>query len=169
MMTSLSLRNLGLVGISLFAGVALTLAAQSILPLGIAAFAADDAVDLTPPPAWTMASLNAMELEDLGDIDWITVASGSLRNAESSLFQGDNIVAVWDAGPATLVMDTPATYDEFVVVLKGELILSDNDGNTATYHAGDMFMLPKGFMGTWEMTGEYRELIVVDTAAYLEE
>ncbi len=31
---------------------------------------------------------------------------------------------------------------------------------------GDMFMLPKGFEGTWEMTSEYRELIVVDSALY---
>jgi hypothetical protein len=29
-----------------------------------------------------------------------------------------------------------------------------------------MFMLQKGFLGTWEMTEDYRELIVVDTAAY---
>ena len=27
-------------------------------------------------------------------------------------------------------------------------------------------MLPKDFVGTWEMTEEYRELIVIDTVAY---
>ena len=27
-------------------------------------------------------------------------------------------------------------------------------------------MLPRGFVGTWEMTEEYRELIVIDTVAY---
>lgn len=171
-MTSPSLRNLGLIGISLFAGVVLTLAIQSILPQGMTAYAADEMaaeVDLTPPPRWTMDSLNAMDLEDLGDIDWITVQSGSLRNAETSLFEGDNIVVVWDAGPATLVMDAPSSLDEFVLVLKGELVLTDTDGNSATYGTGDMFMLPKGFMGTWDMTEEYRELIVVDTSAYLGE
>lgn len=155
----------GLMAVSLFAGVALTLAVQSNLQFDTSAIAAET-TSIKPPQSWTLDSLNAMELEDLGDIDWITVQSGSLPNSESSLFEGDNIVAVWEGGPAILLLDTPTTYDEFVVVLKGELILSDNDGNKATYRQGDMFMLPKGFMGTWEMTEEYRELIVVDTDAY---
>lgn len=157
--------NLGLAGISLVVGVALTLVVQSLLPLGETAVAAE-AVDLSPPKSWNIADLNAMELGALPDIDWIPVESGTLRNSETVLFEGENIVSVWDAGPAKLIFETPNTYDEFVVVLKGELILSDNDGNTATYNQGDMFMLPKGFVGTWEMTEEYRELIVIDTVAY---
>ena len=164
-MTYQSRGNLGLVGISLFAGVALTLAAQTILPLGETAFAADE-VDLSPPKSWNVADLNAMELGALPDIDWMPVESGTLRNSETVLFEGENIISVWDAGPAKLIFDTPSTYDEFVLVLKGELVLSDNDGNTATYKQGDMFMLPKGFVGTWDMTEEYRELIVVDSVAY---
>lgn len=158
-------KKLGLMSVSLFAGVALTLAAQSSLQSGTAAIAAEKS-EIKPPQSWTMDSLNAMALDDLGDIDWITVKSGRLQNSESSLFEGDNIVVVWEGGPATLLIDTPTTYDEFVVVLKGELILSDNEGNKATYKQGDMFMLPKGFVGTWEMAAEYRELIVVDTDAY---
>lgn len=158
-------RKPGLMIVSLFAGVALTLAVQSNLQLDRSANAAE-ANAIKPPQSWTMDSLNAMALEDLGDIDWITVKSGSLPNSETTLFEGDNVVLVWEGGPATLVFDTPTTYDEFVVVLKGELILSDRDGNTATYKEGDMFMLPKGFVGTWDMTEEYRELIVIDTQAY---
>ena len=73
-----------------------------------------------------------------------------------------------DSSPARLVFDAPTTYDEFVIVLKGELILTDNAGNAVTYKAGEMFMLKKGFLGTWEMTEDYRELIVVDTEAYNE-
>lgn len=150
---------------SLFAGVALTLAVQSNLQLDRSANAAETNA-IKPPQSWTMDSLNAMALEDLGDIDWITVKSGSLPNAEITLFEGDNVVLVWEGGPATLVFDTPTTYDEFVMVLKGELILSDRDGNKETYKEGDVFMLPKGFVGTWDMTREYRELIVVDTDTY---
>ena len=66
-----------------------------------------------------------MELEDLGDIDWTPITSGVASNSESLLFEGENTVAVWDAGPARLVLDTPLPYDEFVVVLKGELVLTD--------------------------------------------
>ncbi len=152
--------NLGLAGISLVVGVALTLAVQSLMPLGETAFAAD-AVDLSPPKSWNIADLNAMELGALPDIDWMPVESGTPRNSQTVLFEGENNVTVWDAGPAKLIFETPNTIDEFVVVLKGELILSDNDGNSTTYKQGDMFMLPKGFVGSWDMTEEYRELIVI--------
>ncbi|MEM9386565.1 MAG: cupin domain-containing protein [Pseudomonadota bacterium] len=124
---------------------------------------------VAPPKPWTVHGLNAMALEDLGDIDWTPVESGVLGNSESTLFEGDNTVAVWDAGPAKLTLEEPLPYDEFVVVLEGELVLTDDSGHSMTYKAGDMFMLPKGFKGTWDMTQSYRELIVVDTQAYNEE
>ena len=158
-------KKLALMGVSIFAGMALTLAAQSNLQSGPSAIAAENSA-IEPPQGWTVDGLNSMELGALGKIDWITVKSGGLYNSETSLFQGENIVLLWESGPAVLLIDTPTTYDEFVVVTKGELILSDNDGNTVTYKQGDMFMLPKGFTGTWEMPEEYRELIVVDTEAY---
>tara|TARA_B100001750_G_C15455765_1_gene571496 strand:+ start:291 stop:779 length:489 start_codon:yes stop_codon:yes gene_type:complete len=131
----------------------------------IGAFA-EDSAGVKPPKSWNIAGLSTMELNDLPDIDWIPVESGTKRNSETLLFEGENIVSVWDAGPARLTMDTPLSFDEFVVVLKGELVLTDQDGNSVTYKPGDMFMLPKGFVGTWDMTEEYRELIVVDTTAY---
>ena len=158
-------RNFGLTGLSILAGVVLTLAVQSSLSLVTSAAAAEkDRIRL--PQRWTTESLNAMKLDTLPEIDWITVESGSLRNSETALFDGDNIVSVWEGGPAKLVFDGPTAYDEFVVVLKGELIISDNNGNKAKYKPGDMFMLPKGFEGSWEMTSEFRELIVVDSTLY---
>ena len=153
--------NLGLAGISLVVGVALTLAVQSLMPLGETAFAADE-VDLSPPNSWNVDDLTAMELDALPDIDFMPVESGTLRNSGSVLFAGENNVSLWDAGPAKLIFDKPVTYDEFVLVLKGELILSDNDGNSATYKKGDMFVVPKGFVGAWDMTEEYREFIIIN-------
>lgn len=158
-------KKLGLVGLSLFAGVALTLLAQSNLQISPSANAADE-IAVKPPQSWSLESVNSMKLEDLGKIDWVTVKSGGLYNSEISVFEGDNIVLVWESGPAKLLLDTPTALDEFVVVTKGILILTDNAGNSVTYNKGDMFMLPKGFTGTWEMPEEYRELIVVDTKAY---
>ena len=158
-------KKLGLVGLSLLAGMALTLAAQSNLQISSPAIAADESA-VKPPQSWSLDSVNNMKLEDLGAIDWITVKSGGEYNSEASFFEGDNIVLVWESGPAKLAFDKPSTLDEFVVVTKGILILTDNNGNSVTYKKGDMFMLPKGFTGTWEMPEEYRELIVVDTKAY---
>lgn len=125
-------------------------------------------VGVKPPAPWTAELLNKMVLEKLPDIDWSPIESGTSRNAETVLFEGENTVAVWDAGPAKLILDDPLPYDEFVFVLKGTLVLTDKEGNSQTYNVGDFFMLPKGFTGIWDMTEEYRELIIVDTKAYNE-
>jgi hypothetical protein len=157
------------VGVSLIAGMALTLTAQSILQVGPSAISGAVAAEgsvIKAPQSWSFEDLNNMKLEELGKIDWITVESGGEYNSEASLFEGQNVVLVWDSAPARLLMDEPIPYDEFVVVLKGELILTDKEGNSVTYKKSDMFMLPKGFTGTWEMTEDFRELIVVDTKAY---
>lgn len=122
-----------------------------------------------PPAPWTIDMLNSMTLDKLPDIDWAPVERGTRRNAETALFEGENTVSVWDAGPAKLILDEPLPYDEFVLVLKGTLVLTDKAGNSQTYTVGDMFMLPKGFVGIWDMPEEYRELIIVDTTAYNEE
>ena len=158
-------KKLGLIGISLFAGMALTLVAQSNLQISPSAIAADEST-IKPPQSWSLDSVNSMKLEDLGKIDWITVKSGGEYNSETSLFEGENIIVVWESGPALLEFDGPTTFDEFVVVTKGILILTDTHGNSVTYKKGDMFMLPKGFTGTWEMPQEYREFIIMDTEAY---
>ena len=148
----------------------LALVAGSFAAGAVAAVAlASEASHHSPPPVWTMETLNAMELDALPDMEGDYLLSGTGRQSETVIFEGENVVSVWDAGPANLAIDEPFPYDEFVVVLKGELILTDQDGHSMTYSEGDMFMVPKGFMGTWDMTTEYRELIVVDTTAYNED
>ena len=58
-----------------------------------------------------------------------------------------------------LVKDYP--YDQFVIVLSGKSVLTDEAGNAQSFSAGDFFVVPKGFTGTWEEYGVYRELIVI--------
>ena len=158
-------KKLGLIGMSFLAGIVLTLLMQSNLQVSQPANATETNA-VKPPLSWNIDSVNNIQLEDLGKIDWVTVISGGEYNSEVSLFEGENIVLVWESAPAVLLLDTPSRLDEFVVVTKGILILTDNEGNSVTYKKGDMFMLPKGFTGTWEMPEEFRELIVVDTEAY---
>ena len=57
------------------------------------------------------------------------------------------------------VTDYP--WDQFVVVLSGKSVLTDANGNAQSFVAGDYFVVPKGFNGTWESFGVYRELIVI--------
>ncbi len=64
--------------------------------------------------------------------------------------------------------DEPFLYDEFVTVLSGKAILTPAGGVPQEFITGDSFVIPKGFHGTWQMFGNYRELIVVERQAYEE-
>ncbi|MBW2715338.1 MAG: DUF861 domain-containing protein [Deltaproteobacteria bacterium] len=83
-------------------------------------------------------------------------------------FVGDELaVGVWGADASTLAISEPLPYDEFVTVLSGKLILTDEQGTVTEYSMGESVVLPKGFTGTWKMVGDYREIYVIETEAYM--
>ena len=55
--------------------------------------------------------------------------------------------------------------DEFVWMVSGELVLTPKGGEAVTYGLGEGVVVPKGFIGTWETRGNYRELIIIETKA----
>ena len=78
-------------------------------------------------------------------------------------YDGDVTVQVVEiAGPRTnQVID--CSYDEFIYILEGGLILTPENGTPHEFGAGDSLVMPKGFTGTWENTGDvYRELVVIE-------
>lgn len=93
----------------------------------------------------------------------------------SQLFTGEELsVSVFDSTPMN-AKDHPSPsksrireypYDQFVLVLSGKSILTDEAGQSFTFVAGDFFVVPKGFSGTWEDFGVYRELIVIMEEAF---
>ena len=93
----------------------------------------------------------------------------------SQLFTGEELsVSVFDSTPMS-AGDHPSPsksrvrnypYDQFVMVLSGKSILTDEAGQSYTFVAGDFFVVPKGFSGTWEDFGVYRELIVIMEEAF---
>ena len=92
---------------------------------------------------------------------------GSHRPRGDFLYSGKElIVEVFEDDPGTHAIADPFPVDEFVTVLSGKLILTDADGHVQAFVAGDSLMVPKGFTGTWQMLGNYRELIVVDRESY---
>ncbi len=42
------------------------------------------------------------------------------------------------------------TEQEYCTLVKGRVRLEADDGATATFTAGDAFVIPAGFVGTWE-------------------
>ena len=96
------------------------------------------------------------------------VLEGNHRPRGEVLYYGEQLIMeVYEDDPATFRFD-PFLFDEFVMVLNGKLILTGTDGVAQEYIAGDSFVIPKGFAGTWKMLGNYRELIVIERTAYEE-
>ena len=111
--------------------------------------------------------LRAMELKSIPPFPAEIVLKGESENLESVIHQGDFVVPVFEASPANIDINEPFPYDEFVLVLEGEVTLTNIDGGTATYIQGDTFLVPSGRMGTWDMPFKYREMIVIETHVLL--
>ncbi|HIE90022.1 MAG TPA: DUF861 domain-containing protein [Pseudomonadales bacterium] len=95
------------------------------------------------------------------------VLKGANVHWQKVLHQGEFVVTIYEALPALLDISDPYPYDEFVQVLEGEVTLTATDGEKWTYRVGENFVVPKGFTGTWEMPVKYREMIIVETRAWL--
>ena len=140
-----------------------TILSTVLLSLALASTQSQAAPELIPlyPEAVKKASLDKIppfpEDERRGpQSNWMTV-----------LHSGEVTVAVYESTPVLIEIKEPFPYDEYVHVLEGEVTLTDLDGNENTFKAGENFLVPKGFLGTWNMTSHYRELIVVETKAMM--
>lgn len=112
-------------------------------------------------------ALRQMELESIAPFPAELVIKGESENWESAIHQGDFVVSVFEALPAVIDVSEPFPYDEFVLVLEGEVSLTNMDGEAQTYKQGDTFLVPKGWQGTWAMPVKYREMIIIETKALL--
>lgn len=78
-------------------------------------------------------------------------------------YRGEKItVMVYDADDGKIQF-TDLPYDEHVHLLHGTAILTSQDGTRHVFKAGDDFVAPKGWTGTWELKDGYRELITFET------
>jgi uncharacterized cupin superfamily protein len=63
---------------------------------------------------------------------------------------------VWACDPGTLrIVDLQV--DEACYLIEGEVIITDQYGNTDTFVAGEAFLLERGFVGTWHMPAPIRK------------
>ena len=91
------------------------------------------------------------------------LVDGELNMRVATLFEGAELrVSIFESTAAKTDHRTRATdVDEFVYVLSGKLILTEPSGTIHEYLPGDALVLPVGYTGTWEMQGNYRELVVL--------
>ena len=108
-----------------------------------------------------MAGLGLTPIPNDGFID--ILVEGELNFTLGDLFSGENLRAVIvESTPATTDhRNRPLEYDEFVLVLNGGLVLTEQNGRAQEFRPGDALIVPKGYTGTWEQQGTYRELALI--------
>jgi hypothetical protein len=140
-------------------GIGFATASAAALSLGGAALAQDTVEPVRlDPDAVAGINLTAIPPDAYQDI----LVAGELNMRVASMFQGENMrVSIFESTPATTDHRTrPLDVDEFVYVLSGKLILTPPGGEPQEFLPGDSLVLPKGYTGTWEMQGNYREIAV---------
>ena len=106
--------------------------------------------------------LTAGDPSEFGDDENISQEGEPAGFSTHNFHTGKIMVSVYEAGPGKVRIEG-ALYDEFITILEGRLILTPDSGGEFEYKAGDSLIVPKGYVGGWDMPERYRELIVVDT------
>jgi uncharacterized cupin superfamily protein len=117
------------------------------------------------PIAFDMALHSASGFTRLPPWPREMLIKGGGADAARRLFSGELTVELYDAGNETVeLVDQP--YDEFVYVVRGEVVITAKGGSPRRYRHGEFFVCPKGFTGRWQTLHRYRELIAIETNAY---
>ena len=112
-------------------------------------------------------AMKGAELESIPPWPEGVVLSGANEHWQKVMHQGDFVVALYESEAALIDVSYPFPYDEFVTVLEGRVILTSLSGEKQTYEVGDSFLVPKGWQGTWDMPVKFREMIIIETKAWL--
>ncbi len=75
-------------------------------------------------------------------------------------------VGVWEAGAGKTVIEN-FPFTEYVLMISGSVIVTDKDGTSWKFSAGDTFVIPKGWSGDWDVQERMKKQIVRIGAAKL--
>jgi len=141
-------------------------AAPLLALAGLAAFHAAQAEEGPSPVRMDPDAMGGLGLTPIPNDGWVDIlVEGELEFEIARLFQGEELqVVVVESTPAkTDHRNRPLEYDEFVLVLNGKLVLTEPDGTVHEFTPGQALVVPKGYTGTWEQQGRYRELAIIAT------
>jgi uncharacterized cupin superfamily protein len=140
----------------------------ALLLFAAAAAAEEENIGAPAPERLDAEKLAGLGLEEFEPFPKEIVLSGRSKHSYHTFFSGEEVVVeVYEAEPAKLKIDEPWPYDEFIYVLSGKLVLTDARGVVTQFVAGESLVVPKGFLGIWEMQGNFRELVVIEKKAYV--
>jgi uncharacterized cupin superfamily protein len=86
---------------------------------------------------------------------------GDPQTAGLALFEGHGVqVGVWECSPGGwTIVDRVDT--ESMLLLSGRVLITPADGDPVELGAGDVFVLPKGWSGRWDVLERVRKFYVV--------
>ncbi|WAH55315.1 cupin domain-containing protein [Pseudomonas silvicola] len=67
----------------------------------------------------------------------------------------------WASEPGCIEVAFNQDQFEFCSILEGQVRLTDSQGRVELYNAGDAFIMPGGFKGTWETVQPVRKFYVI--------
>ncbi|MBV6751356.1 cupin domain-containing protein [Pseudomonas chlororaphis] len=115
-----------------------------------------------------------MSIKDIVDFSETTPAPERFRPAPEKVFKGDPEqtiynhygspcgqmnAGVWEGAVGQWTVNY--TEHEYCEIVQGVSVLRDGEGNAKTLRAGDRFVIPAGFRGTWEVLEHCRKIYVV--------
>ena len=75
---------------------------------------------------------------------------------------GKFFVGVWESDPGTWRVQY--TEEEYCRILEGRSLLTASDGTVTAVGPGDEFVIPRGFVGTWQVIETTRKTYVIHEA-----
>ncbi|WP_375741331.1 cupin domain-containing protein [Pseudomonas boanensis] len=89
--------------------------------------------------------------------------SGNGVTTAWSFFQADDesvLCGVWESAPFSKRKSHPDEM-EFCYLIEGQVKISDLQGNSSVFNAGESFVVEPGFDGIWESTTRVRKYYVI--------
>lgn len=115
-----------------------------------------------------------MSIESIVDFSAVSTEAERYRPAPEKILKGDPeqtlynhynspcgqmSAGVWESEAGQWKVNF--TEHEYCEIVQGVSVLRDDDGNAKTLRAGDRFVIPAGFSGTWEVLEACRKIYVV--------
>ena len=88
--------------------------------------------------------------------------AGSPRHTLANYFSdatGQFFAGRWSSTPGK--WRVRYTENELCVITDGEVVLTSDDGTVSSYGAGDAFVIPAGFSGTWEVLADCTKIYAI--------
>ncbi len=83
----------------------------------------------------------------------IGITKVGAKNYKDVLYNGIELVVTTESEQASTKQIVSFPSDQFVKVINGKVTIKAKNGDLQTFYSGDVFIMPKGFSGTWTSEG----------------